>query len=139
MTSKDKNFESFCYVWLDDDTNRLKTKIDTQKQLGNCLKIFEDENQCEQYIRNASTSNRIVLIVSDHLGQKIIPHIHRLQQVSSIYVYGTNNDSTEEWTKDYSKVNKITLAYCFFFFIYYVGKRRDKRTQHSHRTNAIEL
>jgi hypothetical protein len=109
MTSKDNNFESFCFVWLDDDTNRLKTKIDTQKQLGNCLKTFEDENKCEHYIQNIPTSNRIVLIVSDHLGQKLIPRIHRLQQVSGISVYGTNNNSKEKWTKDYSKVNKIYL------------------------------
>jgi tetratricopeptide (TPR) repeat protein len=106
--SKDNNLESFCFVWLvDDNTDTLKTKADTEKQFGRCLKTFEDENGCEQYIQNTPTNNRIVLIVNDHLGQKIVPHIHRLEQVSAIYVYGTNNDLEEKWTKKYSKVKGV--------------------------------
>ncbi len=110
MTSNDNNFESFCLVWLDDNINKSKTKVNTEEQLGKCvsrLKKFEDENKCEQYIRSMPTNNRIVLIVNDHLGKNIIPRIHQLQQVSSIFIYGTNNDTREKWTKDFGKVKRI--------------------------------
>ena len=107
MTSKDNSVEKFCFVWLDNDTSRYKTRLETQKQFENRLQTFDDENKCEHYIRNVSTNNFIVLIVCDHLGRKLIPRIHQFQQVSTIYVYGANEDSKSEWTKEYSKVNEI--------------------------------
>lgn len=104
MSATGNNFESFSFVWLEKNANRLKTKFDTQNQFQNRLQTFDDENRCEHYIQKLPTNSRIILIVSDQFGNKLIPRVHRLQQISIIYVYGTNDDSKQEWIKDYNKV-----------------------------------
>lgn len=112
MTSKDNDFDSFRFIWLEKNANRLKTKFDIHKQFQDRLQTFEDEYQCEDYIQKLPSNNRIVLIINEQFGQKLIPRIHRLQQVSSIYVYSRN----KEWTKDYHKVNQTSFICCIDFF-----------------------
>ncbi len=110
MTSIIYNFENFCLVWLDKNVNNSKANIDIKEQLRKCIKrlqTFEDVDTCELYIRFMPIDDRVVLIVSDHLGQMLVRRIHQLQQISSIYIYDANKKAEEEWTKNYPKVNKV--------------------------------
>lgn len=107
MTSKDNRFENASFVWLDHGIIRYKPRLNAQKQFENRLQTFFDENKCEHYIRNVSINNGIVFIVCHHLGRKIIPRIHPLSQILTIYVYDVNDHSKTEWIQEYSKVNEI--------------------------------
>ncbi|CAF1269285.1 unnamed protein product [Adineta steineri] len=110
MTSEEKNLEDFFLVWLDANVNNLKMNIDVQQQLRKCIRnpqTFDDINKCELYIRFVPVDQRVVLIVNNNLGQEIVPRIHQLQQVSSIYLYDTNQEAKEEWTKDYVKIKGV--------------------------------
>jgi hypothetical protein len=110
MTGTATNLESFFLVWLDADNNNSKTNVNAQQELRkciNCLKTFEDGDDCGNYIRSVPDDDRIVLIVSDRLAKEMVPPIHDLRQVSSIYIYGTDKKINEEWIKDYPKVNKV--------------------------------
>jgi hypothetical protein len=68
------------------------------------LTTFDDDNKCEEYIRSTPKDDRIVLIVSGQLGQKIVPRIHQLRQISSVYVYCINKKQNEQWAQQFSKV-----------------------------------
>src|ERR1700722_4333463 len=90
ITSGGNNLETFSLVWLDASVNGSKENIEAQQRLRtsiNHLKTFENSDQCEKYIRSVSKDDRIVLIVSGQLGREIVPRIHKLRQVFSIYVY----------------------------------------------------
>ncbi|CAF3538344.1 unnamed protein product [Rotaria socialis] len=107
--SGSKNLETFYLLWLDASINKTQENIEAQQRLRtsiNCLETFEDDQQCECYIQSLSSHDRVVLIVSGQLGQIIVPYIHSLRQLSSIYVYCMDKKAHEKLTKDFTKVRK---------------------------------
>lgn len=107
---ENSNSETFSLVWLDATVNNSQENINAQDRLRgltNHLKTFTDDDQCEQYIRSVSIDEQIILIVSGHLSQVLVPRIHRLRQVSSIYVYCMDKAKNEQWSKQFNKVSYI--------------------------------
>ena len=103
----DDNLETFSLYWLDAQVNTTDDNLQTQKKLRqiiNHLKTFDDQNQCHQYILSLSPQDRLVLIISGRYGRQLVPQIHHLQQVSSIYVYCKDKKANEQWAKDFTKV-----------------------------------
>lgn len=104
---QDNNLEGFYLVWLDTFINKSKEIFDAQEQIQliiNHIKTFENIKDCEEYFYNISSNDRICFIVSDDLGQQIIPNIHHYRQIFSIYFYCLNKNMNEEWTKTFPKV-----------------------------------
>jgi tetratricopeptide (TPR) repeat protein len=108
----DDNLETFALLWLDASVNSSEENRRAQQHLRstiNYLKAFEDAKQCQQYIQFVSPYNRIILIVSGQLGQEIVPRIHPIRQLSSIYVYCRDKKRNEQWAKDYPKLKAVTV------------------------------
>ena len=104
------NLEIFSLIWLDASVNDSEENVDAQHRLRtsiNHLKTFEEGEECEHHIRAVSAEDRIVLIVSGRLGREVVPRIHQLRQVSSIYVYCMDKARNEQWAKQFKKVNNI--------------------------------
>jgi hypothetical protein len=119
QTSGD-NLETFSLLWLDAQVNSTEDNRKTQQKLReiiNHLKTFDDQNQCKQYIQSLSPQDRLVLIVSGRCGRQLVPQIHQLPQLSSIYVYCMDQKANEEWAKDFIKVRYVFLFLLFFFFL----------------------
>ena len=94
----DNHLEIFGLIWLDADVN-IKGTRDTEQKLRtiiNHLKKFHDVEQCQQYIEQRSQKDRLVLIVSGRFGREIVPSIHKLRQVTSIYVYCMDKKGNEK-------------------------------------------
>ena len=70
----------------------------------NHLKVFENIDEFQQYLDVVSQKNRFVIIVNDQFCRELVPIIHQLFQVSSIYVYCSNNNKHKKWSKDFPKV-----------------------------------
>jgi hypothetical protein len=104
LISQDINYEIYSLIWLDSQVNNIPEYIILQEKFRsiiNYLKIFKNIDQFEEYIRSISIYDRIILIINSEFSQEIIPHIHSLRQISSIYIYGLTN---EQWIKEYPKV-----------------------------------
>ncbi len=104
---EENNLEIVDAIWLDASVNVAKENFDAQQRIRsiiNHLKIFENVQDCEQYIQQTSKDDRIFLIVSGRLGEEIVPRIHHYRQISSIYVYCRDKQRNEEWAKHFSKV-----------------------------------
>jgi hypothetical protein len=109
------NLETFSLLWLDAFVHKSKENVDAQQRLRsiiNHLKIFDDIQQCEEYIRQMSHDDRLVLISSGRLGQELVPRIHQLRHVFSIYVYCMDKVRNEMWAKNFRKV--ITISVLIF-------------------------
>ena len=103
------DLESFTIIWLDTFVNESEN-LKTQNQLGKLskqLKIFDNRDAFELYIQSISITEHIVLIVSGRLGREIVPQIHKIEQIISIYVYCSNKKLNEEWSKIYSKIKGV--------------------------------
>ena len=107
-TPEDNNLETYYLIWLDGYVNKSPENIIAQNQLRtliNHLKTFEDGKTCEEYIRSLSETDRIVFIVSGASGKEIIPQVHQLRQILSIYIYCLNKKKYEQLANEFIKVN----------------------------------
>ncbi|CAF0947859.1 unnamed protein product [Adineta steineri] len=107
--SEEMHLEIFCLLWLDASSS-TKEGRDTEPKLRsiiNHLKKFQDAAQCQKYIHERSTKERVVMIVSGRLGREIVPSIHQLRQVISIYVYCMDKAGNEKWARNYKKIKAV--------------------------------
>ncbi|CAF1100458.1 unnamed protein product [Adineta steineri] len=107
----DKSLEIFSLIWLDANVD-VKDTRDTEVKLRsiiNHIKKFQHIKQCQQYIQQTSQKDRLILIVSGRLGREIVPYIHQLRQVISIYVYCMDKKSNEQWACKFSKIKSVVV------------------------------
>ncbi|CAF1531472.1 unnamed protein product, partial [Didymodactylos carnosus] len=107
----DQHLETFGLIWLDVNPN-VKELQDTQQKLRsiiNQLKRFQYVEQCQNYIKERTQKDRLVMIVSGRLGREIVPSIHKLRQVISIYVYCMDKKSNEQWASKFAKVKAVVV------------------------------
>jgi hypothetical protein len=107
LVQQKQNLETYSLIWLDTSVNTSQENVLAQQQLRtsiNHLLIFEDENECEEYIRSTPKEDRIIFILSGQLGQRIVPRTHQLQQLFSIYVYCSDETRYSQWAQEFSKV-----------------------------------
>ncbi|CAF0758010.1 unnamed protein product [Adineta steineri] len=107
--SDEMRLETFCLLWLDASSS-TKEGRDTEPKLRsiiNHLKKFQDPVQCQKYIQERSIKERVVMIVSGRLGREIVPSIHHLRQVISIYVYCMDKEGNEKWARNYKKIKAV--------------------------------
>ncbi|CAF4345833.1 unnamed protein product, partial [Rotaria sp. Silwood2] len=100
-----------CIIWLDANVNTNERRSAEQK-LASIVKHFEkfqDKEQCQKYIEEQSEKDRLVMIVSGQLGKEIVPSVHNLQQVMSIYVYCMNKEINEQWACRFVKVKCVVV------------------------------
>jgi len=114
IISSDNNLETFSLLWLDASVNMTDDNLHARDELQsifNQLETFENPTECEQYIRSMLVEDRIVLIVSGQLGREIVPRIHSLEQLLSVYVYCYDRNANEQWSSQYAKVTKKNNLY----------------------------
>jgi hypothetical protein len=113
FNTHNNNLETFALLWLDAAVNTSEENREAQQDLRssiNHITTFEDANQCQQYIQSVYIHDRLVLIVSGRLGQDVVPRVHQLRQLLSIYVYCMDKERNEKWAKNFTKVS---------YFVYY--------------------
>lgn len=109
IAQENNDFNICPLVWLDRMVNTFQPYLEYQKQVRSSidhLKTFESVTKCMDYIQSVPSDERIVLIVCDELARQIIPRIHHLREVSSIYIYCLDKSVNDQWIKTYKKVIK---------------------------------
>ncbi|CAF0831268.1 unnamed protein product [Adineta steineri] len=103
-----ENLEPFYLIWFGNSINN-----DIQQQLRaiiNYLLIFDDEEQCLNYIYSLSKGDRIILIVTEKFGEHFVPQIVHLRQIVSIYIYCNSKKNNEQWIKKYKKIKRVIIG-----------------------------
>ncbi|CAF0972193.1 unnamed protein product [Adineta steineri] len=105
-----QRMQSVLLIWLDnnidDDNTDCSNTIKQLKRVVNNVNTFTDGDQCLEFIRTI-TNNKVCMIVSDSLGQHIVPHVHDMSQVDTIFIFCNNPESHEQWTKQWPKIKGI--------------------------------
>jgi tetratricopeptide (TPR) repeat protein len=98
-------------VWLDlnVDTNRddKDTKALIRRIVRGRLLTFTNPDQCVNHVFAKLKTQRITFIVSNLFGPHVVPLIHDVPQIQTIYVYCRDRQVAESWTKSYPKVSSI--------------------------------
>ncbi|CAF4260805.1 unnamed protein product, partial [Rotaria sordida] len=97
-------------VWL--DVNIDESKEDFQNTLKQLRRIvasittFTDSQQCFDYLRGI-TKEKVFMIVSGSLGQKIAPEMEAIPQLETVYVFCANQSYHEQWANKIPKIKGV--------------------------------
>ncbi|CAF3606958.1 unnamed protein product [Rotaria socialis] len=104
---ENENLESFYIICFDDSIkNEIRQEL---RSIINYLLVFQDEQQCLQYIDSVSKYDQVILIAKRKLSQHFIPQIVHLQQIISIYIHSNDKNANEQWTKSSNKVKEVIV------------------------------
>ena len=94
-------------IWLDANIDVKKkycqNVIAQLRGVASTLNTFTDEEQCAQFL-NVTKEERVYMIISGTLTQNIVPRIHSMPQLVSIFVFCDNRQHYERWAKAWFKI-----------------------------------
>ncbi|CAF1058080.1 unnamed protein product [Adineta steineri] len=97
-------------IWLDsniDETNDgCQNTITKLRCIVNDINTFTDSDQCLEFIQTV-VDNKVCMIVSESLGQQIVPRVHNMFQVDSIFICCGNQKHDEQWVKEWPKIKGV--------------------------------
>jgi tetratricopeptide (TPR) repeat protein len=102
--------QNFLLIWLDANINEsdgdFQNAITHVRRVIDALDIFTDADRCVGAITEIEDET-IFVIVSGALGQKVIPIIHPIPQVDSVFVFCDNMSWHQQWAKNWPKVKGV--------------------------------
>jgi tetratricopeptide (TPR) repeat protein len=106
-----RRIQNFLLVWLDSTIDEINNQdcintITNLREVVNTVNTFTDVNECLNFIKNI-TEEKTFMISSGALGQTVVPIVHDMPQVSTIYIFCGNKTRHEQWTKQWSKVKGV--------------------------------
>ena len=99
------------YIWLDVAFKTGKTNNDIaaeiKKIVSNHIQTFFEPDPCVDYMTDEAIGQKIYLIISNSLGQRVVPLIYNLPRIEAIYIYCGNKQAAESWATPNLKVRGI--------------------------------
>ncbi|UJR23096.1 hypothetical protein I4U23_026119 [Adineta vaga] len=102
-----QKIQNVLLIWLDsnidnnnEDCQNTKTHL---RRVVYDLNTYTDSDQCIQFIETIK-DRKVCMIISGSLGQLIVPQVHKLSQVDSIFIFCGNKQRHEGWAKDWPKI-----------------------------------
>lgn len=96
------------HSWLDNPVDSVSNDIlniqrQIQESLGSIkLHIFEDEIDCEGFVRDQSLIDKVIIIVNEVMADFFVPRAHKLCQVACILIYYQTEDLRSEHHFEFS-------------------------------------
>jgi tetratricopeptide (TPR) repeat protein len=84
-----------------DDTNTLLQLARIVNKKRQLIHTFTEIDPCREFIKHV---NNICLIISGSFGKKLVPLVHDLIQIHSIYVFCMDKQKHDEWARQYPKI-----------------------------------
>jgi tetratricopeptide (TPR) repeat protein len=106
-----QSIETFHVIWLitnvNDEMTLIKENAIMKLRLSvNYSQVFNDRDACIDYITEFRTK-KFFLILSNHVGEQMVPLINQIDQIDSIYIYFSDEIQSITWTKFYKKISGI--------------------------------
>ncbi|CAF3096501.1 unnamed protein product [Rotaria socialis] len=103
--------QNFLLVWLDssidpDGNEDCKHIISKLKEIIYKFDAFTDVDTCLNYIGKV-IHEKIFFITSGAFAQTIVPRVHGMSQINTIYIFCGNKTRHEEWIKQWPKVKGV--------------------------------
>jgi tetratricopeptide (TPR) repeat protein len=95
--------ETFRLIWLDskfDETNEDTSQL---AKVFDSIEKFLDPDPCVDFLTNIKLQ-KVLMIISHVFGAQIVPLIHDIPQLDSIFVFCCETIDDQSWSNDYRKV-----------------------------------
>ena len=131
--------ETFCLIWLDSNLNEGRNTEQKLRLIINQLKKFQDLDECQDFIEKTSSKDRLIFIANGRLGREIVPNIHHLRQMISIYIYYADKKTTELWPSKFSKVKGVVTNLDELVSLITKDHRIEKKTEEPLSINIFSV
>ncbi|CAF1483075.1 unnamed protein product, partial [Adineta steineri] len=105
-----KQMQNVLLIWLDsniDETNHdCQNTITKLRRAVNDIHTYTNGDQSLGFIQTV-VDKKVCMIISGSLGQHIVPRVHNMSQVDSIFIFCGNKKYHEQWTKDWPKIKGV--------------------------------
>ncbi|CAF1082382.1 unnamed protein product [Adineta steineri] len=105
-----QRMQNVLLIWLDNNINEnnadCSNTIKQLKRVVNNINTFTDGEECIEFIQTI-TNNKICMIVSGSLGQHIVPHVHDMSEVDTIFIFCNNQEWHIQWAKEWPKIKGV--------------------------------
>ena len=102
----DQSLLAYYLVWLD-AASQSEENLHVQDNLQfliNHFQVFDRLDPCQAFLQSCSIKSRIIFIVSGDFCRQIIPQVHHLLQIFSIYIFCSDRQLHHSWSEQYDKV-----------------------------------
>lgn len=110
MQTTRRKVENYLVIWADKkfDSN----KSDFKNTLNKLRSVVNEVNQCmtvEECSKILDENKHVTtfLIVSGALGERLVPNIHAMPQIDTIYIFCTNKPWHDVWAKRWNKIKDV--------------------------------
>jgi hypothetical protein len=105
-----KMVQNVLLIWLDNNINDnnedCRNTVSQLRRAVNYINTFTDGDQCIEFISSMNEEN-VCMIISGSLGEHIVPRVHNMSQVDSIFIFCGNKKHHEQWAKGWSKIRGV--------------------------------
>lgn len=106
--------ENVLLIWLDNNIDEVNNTdcANTLIQLRwivNNTHVFTDEEKCVDFIYKIK-HEKVCMIISGSLGQNIVPIVHGIPYIDSIFIFCGNKSLHETWVKKWPKIRGVHTA-----------------------------
>jgi tetratricopeptide (TPR) repeat protein len=105
-----KMVQNVLLIWLDsnidDNDEDCRNTVNQLRRVVNTIDKFTDGEECVEFIESM-IDEKACMIISGSLGEHIVPRIHDMSQVDSIFIFCGNKKRHEQWSKAWPKIKGI--------------------------------
>ena len=104
--------QNLLLLWLDtgmDESNKdYQDSLAQLRSAANKINIFTDQDEAIDFLTE-DHGVKAFLIVEGSIGQHILPLIHDIPQLDTIYIFGSNQSQHQQWTQKWNKINGVHM------------------------------
>ncbi|CAF1353000.1 unnamed protein product [Adineta steineri] len=130
-----QRMQNVLVIWLDsnmdDDNADCSNTIKQLESVVNNINTFTDGDQCFEFIQTI-INNKVCMVVSESFGKHIVPRVHDMSQIDSIFIIYNSQDWDKQWAKEWPKIKGVfteTTSIC----------EALKQATHQCEQNAISI
>ena len=95
--------QNLLLIWLDNNINDnnadCRNTISQLRRVVNSINTFTDADQCVDFLTDIYSEN-VCIIISGALCQNVVPLIHDVAQLHTIFIFCENKTGHEQWAKE---------------------------------------
>ena len=105
-----KMVQNVLLIWLhnniDENNSDCRNTTTQLRRVINTINTFTDGEDCIQFLEDIE-DEKACMIISGSLGEHIVPRVHDMSQVDSIFIFCSNKQFHEQWTKQWPKIKGV--------------------------------
>ncbi|CAF0977434.1 unnamed protein product [Adineta ricciae] len=110
VRTNNRMVQNVLLVWLDSNIDEnapdWKNSIAQLQRFVNNINTFTDMNTCLEFLQSI-TDEKICMICSGILGKRMVPRVHSMSQIDSIFIFCHDQEQHDRWIHSWSKIKGV--------------------------------